>query len=968
MGELNEQQKRLCDMQNGFVIVDAGPGTGKTHTIVERYIKTLCNNVAPTDILMLTFTKNVAMEMREKISSMMIRHSADDHEGSGYLMRYINNIRTGTFDSLCLDIVLNSPDVVNRFFSTDSMLSRNAKLIDNETLNEQYFLNFYSKFVRVHRERYIKKRQDPAALIGDNPIDLYKVLSKLMARGVIPKKLEWFGNGEKIITGDLDYIRKNMVNNQKEIKKKLSDLVRDSNSDFFFTSKNNEKLENLIEEALIDDRFILFEYIHDVYYYFICECIKDNRLTFSLCELFAYIILLNNNDSRKMHSIRYLTVDEFQDTNELQMKICLLLLKEPNLCVVGDWKQGIYGFRFVSIDNITHFAERLEKFIDELEATGVDIPFKITKPEFIPFINNYRSSAEILKYSFESLNIAGNDSEIVKNDVITELDAVKNKDYEHYTEVVCISNETNDDEIKSVVDRITEYVCNEKYKIVNDDGSLRNVEFGDIAVLSRNTKNCIKLRQICQDRKVPAFFQGDVEVMLTREGKLALAWLRYVNNESDPRGLSTILVDMGYSLAVCEEIVKPKKDYTYAAMNVPIEISNLRKELYKKRRRPNDLLTTMFSIYGLSNEMTQAIISIISSAYASSLMTISDLIRLIEDDMVKETRYSVDPLLDRKAVTIQTIHKSKGLEYPVVIAVGFNTNSFPSTQSDTNGLFFADKIGIRCTKSFINNDFNGEEHQVITNSWKTALICAGFPTDYSEERRLLFVAMSRAKQYLTLTSGKKPSNFFKHYANELKTIKPKGYDIDDSQSLILAEKPVISNYKKRRVSLSVHDLMSSLADPIRSDMLSGKGAKYGDDVHEAAYLYIKKGVYDDKYPEMSNLKTIVDGFSGAKLQSEVKCVLPIGNVSIHGIIDLLVEYDEYIEIHDWKTDTNEDYLDHYRLQVSVYAHATEKFYGKAVKCYIDFLTLNKQILVQIEPIESLNKAIDNYYRSLSQPF
>ena len=55
-------------------------------------------------------------------------------------------------------------------------------------------------------------------------------------------------------------------------------------------------------------------------------------------------------------------IDEFQDTNALQMMISLMLLSEPNLCVVGDWKQGIYGFRYADVDNILDFVKNIIYF------------------------------------------------------------------------------------------------------------------------------------------------------------------------------------------------------------------------------------------------------------------------------------------------------------------------------------------------------------------------------------------------------------------------------------------------------------------------------------------------------------------------------------------------------------------------------------------------------------------------------
>ena len=68
MSELNEKQAELCNTTENFVIVDAGPGTGKTHSIVQRYINILEKGVNPMKVLMLTFTRNAAEEMETRIS------------------------------------------------------------------------------------------------------------------------------------------------------------------------------------------------------------------------------------------------------------------------------------------------------------------------------------------------------------------------------------------------------------------------------------------------------------------------------------------------------------------------------------------------------------------------------------------------------------------------------------------------------------------------------------------------------------------------------------------------------------------------------------------------------------------------------------------------------------------------------------------------------------------------------------
>ena len=303
------------------------------------------------------------------------------------------------------------------------------------------------------------------------------------------------------------------------------------------------------------------------------------------------------------------------------------------------------------------------------------------------------------------------------------------------------------DEIDVVIKKIKQYISDPKYVVFDKDGNKKKMSFGDIAVLCRNGKLCRQILDRCSEQHIPAFFQGDLEIMSTREGKLVLAWLRYVNNSKDKRGMMAILSDRGYSLSQIETILGEK-----GTGAMPDEFNRQRFRLLNKRRRPNDLLTTIFAFYGLDNDITQSIITVLSSAYSNSLMTLSDLIRLIEDDIKNGTKYNVDQALDTEAVTIQTMHKSKGLEYPAVIIAGINQKSMPNTNSDKEVLRYSDAYGIRCTKEYRSTIVDDTEYDSILNSWRYNVLKGIKNPDYSEDRRLMFVATSRAKQYLTVTS------------------------------------------------------------------------------------------------------------------------------------------------------------------------------------------------------------------------
>jgi ATP-dependent helicase/nuclease subunit A len=404
-------------------------------------------------------------------------------------------------------------------------------------------------------------------------------------------------------------------------------------------------------------------------------------------------------------------------------------------------------------------------------------------------------------------------------------------------------------------------------------------------------------------------------------------------------------VDQGYPLCEIREINEA------GSQAIPMEIKEKRRELVLKKRRVTSLISSVFDYYQLNNDITQTIISVLSSAHRNSLLTVSDIIRMIETDIESSTVYPVDSFLNRQAVTIQTIHKSKGLEYPVVIVAGFNKNSFPSTKGDSSEYIFNDLTGIR-SKSQVcpidGNNFN------IMSSWKTKLVMRSIDKDYSEERRLLFVAISRAKQYVTITSYS-PSSFFLGLsegtlvANSGKEKVCLPYN-EYSEATI--DPPVIKEFTKRRRNIGVHDILrfeGENAPPEGSDQVCGKGMEYGIKVHHAAELMARGIQLDNEYsnlPEIEEIRKVLDSVKDAVyLESEIECALPFNdvNTTLRGIIDLYAEFSDHVEIHDYKTDVSDMFEDEYKMQLSVYAHAAAEVTGKKVSCIIDYVSQGRSV-------------------------
>ncbi len=970
---LNESQREIAETINGFVVVDAGPGTGKTHTVVSRCVNILSQkDVGPKDLIMLTFTRNAAAEMRDRVQSKLAKlceggkFSSDPVQNEKEYHRISSlskQVYIGTFDSYCLSIVKQYPSHIRRFFNLAHDLNSNSEITENESLNRMYFTRFLDRFLDQKGKQY----GDLAAAVTERPASMEKIINTLMSRGIFPRITQsgtryWFGgNDGKDLFGDVEELKELMTGLTKVDCKTPEDYAESLIADGLSPNINDFTADMKVIAAE-DNREALILLIHDIYHSFIAQSVKDGHLTFGLVAMFAFAVLYDDKTAREDMATRYLIVDEFQDTNSNQMMISLMSLKEPNLCVVGDWKQGIYGFRFVSIDNILNFEERTRMFRTILNDDVERIPYRIPDEIIqIPLTKNYRSSQLVIDRAYDALLATGTNDDEIDPDIESKITYITSErtdigDNTGLRRIQCAVNSLEYDEVLRV---IGDYVDSDDYPIATGDEEhpFRRPEFRDIAILCRNVKVSRIIYNACLAHKIPAFLQGELNVMSSREGKLLLAWLKYITNDRDDWGIVPILADLGHP---CAEILEMRKyDPEEKRDHVPEELKAFRKYLRGKRRRITELISDIFSFYGLDNDKTQAIISILSSTHRGSLMTISDIIRIIESDIANNTRYSIDGLPESNAVIIQTLHKSKGLEYPIVIIPRIDVQSFPP-QAKTEDLSFGDITGIRSRDTVIH--YKGEKK--VAHSWKTYLVTNAIKRDLSEERRLLFVGISRAKQYVTLIAGKNPSGFFKHYSEDgAEQGRNSPIPMRESQSEEHIPRPEISAFKARRKNIPVHGLLHLDGDGIsaapESDEIGNRGMIYGTKVHDYAELLVNGIALSDRifrdYPQVEGAKRIIDRLKseGADLTAEIDCALPLNelNVTVNGRIDMFAEFPDHIEVHDWKTDVEPTLKGEYMIQLSVYAYVLAHLKNKPVDCHIDWLTQDATDVFEPVPMD-----------------
>ncbi len=301
-GNANDAQREAILATDGPVLITAGPGTGKTFTLVERaiYLMLECG-VKPEEIFIATFTEKAAKELVTRITNELAARDISVN---------VNDMYVGTFHSLCLRIIKEHLEFTR--------LKRNYRLLD--TFDQQYLV-----FQNIYKFRKIEG------------FDL------LFSGGA------WKQSDEIC----------SYVNNLSEELVSADALIDDNNSEIV-------TLGNIL--------FVYQEMLRD-----------GNLIDFATIQTECYRLLSENPSvlEELQNQIRYLMIDEYQDTNYIQEQIVFMLgKKHHNICVVGDDDQGLYRFRGATIRNILEFPRKFEKGACKV----------------IPLVVNYRSNSDIVDF------------------------------------------------------------------------------------------------------------------------------------------------------------------------------------------------------------------------------------------------------------------------------------------------------------------------------------------------------------------------------------------------------------------------------------------------------------------------------------------------------------------------------------------------------------------------------------------
>ncbi len=470
---------------------------------------------------------------------------------------------------------------------------------------------------------------------------------------------------------------------------------------------------------------------------------------------------------KKLRNYYYeILVDEFQDTNALQFEIFKRLSKEQgNLFMVGDIKQSIYKFRNAD----PSIFMRLYKSYGKGDGGRL-----------IKLFKNFRSRSEIIdaaNHIFRAVmseRVGGIDytkDEYLINgakypdsfDKNTEIliTALEHIDYEPIDEM-----SRNELEAKAVADRIAKLIYDEKIQVTDKEtGQLREATLSDIAVLTRNKAEGDEIEMALSALGIPSVSESGFKYLNSIEVKTVLCFLQIIDNPLQDIPLIAVMRSpiFGFTLEELAKIRTLKKGRFYDAVKAAedAKTQSFVNDL-EYLRRCSKYMGVDELVFKICNEYHY--ISIVSgmpdgevkkanlkllqeraSDYEKGVLSgLFNFMKYIEMLEEKDKDLSGARIASGDAVSVMTIHKSKGLEFPIVILAGtIKKFNFRDTQQT---IMWDDSLGIAV-------DYIDTRQRVRFNLPSKKLMARKKAEELkAEEMRLLYVAITRAKEKLIISA------------------------------------------------------------------------------------------------------------------------------------------------------------------------------------------------------------------------
>lgn len=860
------EQKKVIDLRDRDILVSAAAGSGKTAVLVERIVNRICVDNPPVDIdrmLVVTFTKAAAAEMRERVSRAIdsLKEQKPDDENLQRQSTLVHNALITTIDSFCLFVVQNNfaqlnldpdfrigdqaelklmlKDALAQVFEDNYAREDNEEFINlidtyskgrNDSAVRQMVEDIYYKagssswprkwmnsLLRLYDIKSAKQLEDSEII--KEIVDYSRVLLEEAVQELTMAKdlasatpgLEKYAltlsedialfDGMADVTGyvgmqeflnkisfgriavirkfDGDEKKKERVKSMRDATKKKVDGIKQK---YFGMSIE------LMYEQLERQRPFVKELIRlSLEFYDAMEAVKTRKRVFDFSDIehFALRILVDEQTLEPTETAREFSkhfeeimIDEYQDSNQVQEDILTAISREHqgvgNMFMVGDVKQSIYRFRMA----------RPELFMEKYNTYTSDD----SAHQRIDLHKNFRSRNEVLDFTNDIFykimaadlgNVQYDDDAALypgasypEETMRPELLLVDYKD-EDLSEII---EDKVQIEALLIANRIRSLMEN---GMVTDKktGQLRAVQYRDIVILSRSVATWGNtVAAVLKDCDIPAHVESNTGYFSSYEIQVILSMLRILDNPLQDIPMAAVLASpiVGMDDEELAQIRSAFKGVSFAqaALSAMAGEDGYEDEKLKafalvfERLRGavadtpiHELLYRMLDETGFyryasampaGKRRRQNIDMLIEMAAAyekTSYKGLFHFVRYIDIQQKYEIDYGEADTAGENddVVRIMTIHKSKGLEFPVVFVSGLGKGF--NTQDTKSDLVIHEKLGLGLVEK--TKSPRTKRPSLIRNEIESRIK----RENLGEELRVLYVALTRAKEKIILTGG-----------------------------------------------------------------------------------------------------------------------------------------------------------------------------------------------------------------------
>lgn len=654
------------------------------------------------------------------------------------------------------DFLVSKPDkynyiknIINQNYETD---------INNNSIFDK-FRNYCNKVFENFRQELLQIKTK------SNQIDCQK-LDELCGQILNEINIDFCCNERfvKMFLKDFSFPRI-VISNKSEIEaimlkedlqkcvKKIKDFVKEIKGAFCFESFED------VEKDISKSKKLLLKFVEVVNRFennYGQMKVKYNCLDFNDLESLT-LKLFENQDVLDEISKKYkfIFVDEYQDTNFVQEQILQKLSQNSKRIMVGDLKQSIYAFRECN-------PKILSDKMNDFETKNLGKVIELNK--------NFRSRFEILDFS---------------NQIFANLMRKENCDYEYRKsgmfvcgrekeegqnpiEIFVLNKESeNFDLIKQNENLLILNAINLLLeKTVVEAGVERKLKYSDIAIISR--KRSAKFNSLCkylEENKVPINVKFYEKIYSSVEVKIIFAYLKLINNFDDEIALLSVLKNI-YDFSDNEIItIKSNKSLIDGVLNYD-KIDKIKQKLeiffedLKKFRemifekdvksliceiiKQTKLDLKLLKIFG---KIAQSRLDVFLESVQENQFNLTEFLNY--SSKIADKKFEIRRVDGENSVVVDTFHSTKGLEYNAVIVAFAGDGIFSKNKSN---LIYNANLGV----GIYNFD---EENRIKTPNIIYSIIkILNKQEEFNEECRLCYVALTRAKNFMTICGLDKASN------------------------------------------------------------------------------------------------------------------------------------------------------------------------------------------------------------------